>query len=108
MTATNAKATPQNPCRRDMAHILATPRDGPRLSDPHRRLAGAHLVAGMQLAPAARLRLAVDGHRARGQQRLGLAAGVREAGHLQQLAEPDDAVACVDLVDVRMMAWTRS
>ena len=58
----------------------------------------------MQLAAAAGLRLAVDRHRAGGQQRLRLAPGVGQAGHLQQLAEPDDAVACLDLADVRMMA----
>jgi hypothetical protein len=60
-------------------------------------------VAVVQLAPAAGLGLAVDEHRARLQQRLGLAAGVHQVGQLQQLAEADDAVACGDLADAAIL-----
>jgi len=57
----------------------------------------------MQLSPAARLRLAIDQYRPALQKRLRFAAGIRETRRLQQLAEPDDAVTCADLVDPAMI-----
>src|ERR1700691_6223011 len=52
-------------------------------------LTGTDGVAGVQLAPAARLALLVDPQRLGHQERLALAAALQDAGELQQLAEPD-------------------
>jgi molybdopterin converting factor small subunit len=52
----------------------------------------------VQLTPAALLRLAVDEHDRRRQQRADVAAGVDETGRLEQLAEADDLAAEDDLV----------
>jgi hypothetical protein len=65
--------------------------------DPEQRIAGADLVAGVELAAAAVLRLTVDERAALGQERLRLAAGVDQPGQLEQLAQPDHVAADLHL-----------
>src|SRR3954470_7912008 len=56
-----------------------------------------HHIAGVQLASAPLLGLAVHEHRFRGQQVLRLAATADQAGELEQLAEPDCVASDVNI-----------
>src|SRR3954454_9981640 len=76
---------------------IRQPSGAPMSCHAHRLVAHGHHVARVELAAAALLVLAVHRHAALGEQRLRLGPGVREAGELEQLAEPDHVAADLDL-----------
>jgi len=67
----------------------------------HALLADGHDISGSQLAPSARVDLAVDGHCAVLHERARLAARIGQARELQQLAETDRLLADRNLARVR-------
>jgi hypothetical protein len=72
------------------------------LDEVHFFAARGQHVAGVELPAAAALGLPVHGHATLGEQRLGLTAGVDDAGDLEQLTEPDHVAPDLDLAHPRL------